>query len=526
MSNLDEAQAEALRFLGRPASHGLKGPVKRVDTAGAVVFLAGDDVYKVKRAVRFPFMDLSTLEKRRAACEAEIAVNRDNAPGIYLGVAPVVRRTGRLALGGDGEAVEWTVHMRRFDEDQTLDRIADRGGLVDAVIDQVALAVRAAHRRAPLRDGIRAAHELETYIGQNDAAFADQPDLFPPAEARRLTRETRLAFAVARPTLLRRGREGYVRRGHGDLHLSNIALIEGRPVLFDAVEFSDAIASGDVLYDLAFLLMDLEARGLRPAANRLFNRTLAPEPAHALAGLQALPFFLSLRAAIRSKIEAAGALRLAGEEKARAVALARAYFRLASDFLAYAPPRLVAIGGLSGAGKSALAAALAPWLGRPPGALWLRSDVERKAMFGLEESARLPDQAYAAEATREVYRRIEAKAREAIAAGSAVVMDATFATGRDRAAACRIAAETGAAFDGLFLEAPLETRLTRIAGRRADVSDADAGVARRQAAEPIAERRWTSLQASGRLDTTLRDASLQLRAETIVRSRRPTNAKP
>jgi predicted kinase len=416
--------------------------------------------------------------------------------------------------------------MRRFDEDATLDRIADRGGLVDAVIDQLAVAVRAAHRRAPPRDGIRAAGELETYIGQNDAAFADRPDLFPPADARRLTRETRLAFAVARPTLLRRGREGYVRRGHGDLHLSNIALIAGEPVLFDAVEFSDAIASGDVLYDLAFLIMDLEARGLERAANRLFNRYLAPEPPEALAGLAALPLFLSLRAAIRAKVEAAGALRLVGEEKERVVELARAYFRRASGFLAYAPPRLVAIGGLSGTGKSALAAVLAPGLGRAPGALWLRSDVERKAMFGVEESARLPDQAYAAEASREVYRRIEAKARIAVAAGSAVLMDATFAAGRDRTAASRIAAETGVAFDGLFLEAPLKARLSRIAGRRSDVSDADADVARRQGAEPLGERGWTSLQAAGGLDATLRDASARLGGETIVRSRARMNAKP
>ncbi len=187
--------------------------------------------------------------------------------------------------------------------------------------------------------------------------------------------------------MLARGAAGFTRRCHGDLHLRNIVLIDGEPTLFDAIEFSDDVASGDVLYDLAFLLMDLEQRELRPAANRLINRYLGPEPPEALGGLAALPLFMSLRAAIRAKVEAAGAERMEGAQRDEALKLARRYFDSAARFLAYVPPRLVAVGGLSGAGKSALAAALAPQLGRAPGALLLRSDVERKAMFGVDETA-------------------------------------------------------------------------------------------------------------------------------------------
>jgi uncharacterized protein len=509
------SQEAVFRFLADPATHGLSEPVKRVDTAGAVVFLAGPHVYKVKRAVTFPFMDLSTLEKRREACATEIAVNRENAPGVYLDALPIVGAPAGLAIGGEGKAVEWVCHMRRFDENATLDRIAERGGLTDALIDKIAAAVLRSHARAPLRDGTRAAAELETYIEQNDGSFAERPDLFPPAEARRLTRESRLAFAVARPTLLRRGREGFVRRCHGDLHLSNIALIADEPVLFDAIEFSDAIASGDVLYDLAFLLMDLEERGLRRAANRLFNRCLAAAPPQALAGLAALPLFLSLRSAIRAKVKAAGADRLDGAERERARALARGYFDLALVFLRYVPPRLAAIGGLSGSGKSALADALAPRLGRAPGALWLRSDVERKAMFNVEESVRLPDDAYRLDASSEVYRRLDDKARRALSAGSSVVIDATFSTSSARAAAARVAAEVGVAFDGVFLQAPLAVRIARVASRRWDASDADATVAQRQQAEPLTERGWGTIDASGALETTVAQAAgrlgLQLR---------------
>src|SRR5271165_2346297 len=498
-----EPQAEVFRFLGQPGTHGLDEPVKRIDTAGAVVFLAGADAYKVKRAVKFPFMDLSTLDRRRRACEAEIAVNRDNAPDIYLEALPVVRRGAGLAIGGAGDPVEWAVHMRRFDETATLDRLADRGGVPHAVIDKLAQAVRRAHARAPLRDAARAADAIATYIEQNDAAFAELPDLFPRAKARRLTHDARLAFAIARPVLLARGLAGFTRRCHGDLHLSNIVLIDGEPTLFDAVEFSDEVASGDVLYDLAFLLMDLEGRGLRAAANRLFNAYLAPEPPEALAGLAALPLFLSLRAAIRAKVEAAGADRLAGAERAGTLALARRYFDSAADFLSYVPPRLVAVGGLSGVGKSALAAALAPCIGRAPGALWLRSDVERKAMFGVEETAHLPASAYVAEVSRDVYARLDGKARLALRAGQAVVLDATFSTGRERRAAAQVAGEVGVGFAGLFLEAPLATRLARVGGRGADASDADTSVARDQRAEPLAERGWSAFDAGGRLDATI-----------------------
>ena len=280
-----DPQAEVFRFLADPRTHGLDEPVKRVDTAGAVVFLAGTEVYKVKRAVAFPFMDLSTLERRRRACEAEIAVNRDNAPGVYLDALPIVRAGARLRHRRGGRARRMGrphAPLRRDPDARSRQPAAGRYPTPSSTGWRWRSG--ASHARAPLRDAARAAQGIETYIEQNDAAFAERPDLFPPAKARRLTQDSRLAFAVARPALLARGAAGFVRRCHGDLHLRNIVLIDGEPTLFDAVEFSDEVASGDVLYDLAFLLMDLEERDLRGAANRLFNRYLAPEPPEALAG--------------------------------------------------------------------------------------------------------------------------------------------------------------------------------------------------------------------------------------------------
>ena len=505
-----DSQEAVFRFLADPRTHRLSEPVARVDTAGAVVFLAGPDAYKVKRAVTFPFMDLSTLDMRRLACEAEIAVNHASAPDVYLAALPITRSGKTFAIDGGGEVVEWVAHMRRFDENATLDRVAARGAVTDDIIDKLAIAIRRSHGAAPPRDAARSADALETYIEQNGAAFAERPDLFDAAVARKLTVDARLAFAIVRPVLLKRGEAGLARRCHGDLHLRNIVLIDGEPTLFDAVEFSDAIASGDVLYDLAFLLMDLEQRGLRSSANRLFNRYLAPEGPEAMIGLVALPLFLSLRAAIRAKVEASEAERLEGERRNEARALSRRYFDWAVKFLRYAPPRLVAVGGLSGVGKSALAGALAPGLGRAPGALWLRSDVERKAMFAVAETARLPASGYAPETTRDVYRRLLDKARIALRAGQAVILDATFATAQERRAAAGAAAEVGVAFAGLFLEALLSTRIERVVSRRGDPSDADADVASRQTAEPLGEPGWAALSADGNLGQTISLARARL----------------
>jgi hypothetical protein len=492
-------QSAALSFLGDPRAYGLTGPVKRIDTQGAAVFLAGDDVYKVKRAIRLPFLDFSTLEKRRAACEAEIEVNRDNAPTIYLGVAPITRQGASLAIGGDGEAVEWAVHMRRFDENATLDRVAERGALTSELVRKLAQAIRRSHQRAPRRDGERATRSLSTYLDQNEAVFAARPDLFDPARAAALAREAREALAAVRPLLVARGEQGYVRRCHGDLHLRNIAVVDGEPVLFDAIEFDPDIATGDILYDLAFPLMDLWERDLRPAANLLLASYLSLSDEAQFSGLAALPLFMSVRAAIRAKVEAGAIAHLSGDEQKRERAAATRYFQFAEAFLRPAPTRLVAIGGLSGTGKSALAAALAPEIGRAPGALVLRSDVERKRLFAVEETTRLPDEAYGDEANRETYARLARKSWLALRAGQSVVVDAVHARAHEREAAARLAADLDVAFVGLWLEAPLALRLRRVGMRGRDASDADARVVAAQTAAPLMEDGWSALEAGGDL---------------------------
>jgi aminoglycoside phosphotransferase family enzyme len=219
-------------------------------------------------------MDFSTLEKRHAACQAEIAVNRENAPNIYRGVVPITRHAGHMQLGGDGEIVEWAVHLRRFDENSTLDHLAARGPLGPKVTLNLAEAIATSHRRAPRRDGEVATNAFHRLLKETARELMQVGGLFPADQAAMYTMLIEKTFTKAESFLRRRGALGQVRRCHGDLHLGNIVLIDGDPVLFDSIEFDDAIATSDILYDVAFLIMDLCHRDLHQDANHLLNRYL------------------------------------------------------------------------------------------------------------------------------------------------------------------------------------------------------------------------------------------------------------
>jgi uncharacterized protein len=512
MNDAASSQEPILAWLADPANHGGQ-TVKRIDTHAASVFLAGERVLKVKRAVRFPFLDFSTVEQRKAACAAEIEVNRPFAPDIYRGVVAITRAPdGTLALDGRGEPIEWAVEMRRFDETRTLDHLAGQGRIDAALADALGRAVAAAHAAAPAVEPGPWIDAMGAYIEEHVLEFGKTPDLFRPADVEALARAGRAALARIRPLLIDRGERGLVRRIHGDLHLGNIALIEDRPVLFDAIEFSPLIGSGDVLYDLAFLLMDLSDRGLARAANIVFNRYMAQSRRDEdIDALAALPFYLSMRAAIRAKVTAERRERAADAERAVIAERAHSYFKLALRALEPQAPVLVAVGGRSGTGKSALARALAPALAPIPGALVLRSDAQRKALYQKDETETLPPPAYAPEVTARVYTTIADKARRAIAAGHSAIIDAVFAKPQEREVADRSAAVLGTALQGFFLDSPLATRLKRVGARSGDASDADAEVARAQESYELGALDWKRIDASGTPEQTLKQVVERMR---------------
>lgn len=492
-------QDRVLDFLEH-SGFGAAGRAKRIDTHASVVFLAGDRALKIKRAVRLPFLDYSTLEKRRHACEEELNVNRGNAPELYKRVVAITQRgDGALEVGGSGAPVEWAVEMDRFDETQSLDRIAETQQIAPPLSAALADAIVQSHRRAPRADGAGWLASIPGIIDRNTAKFREVCGL-DAAAIDRLAAGTWNHLAKVRALLERRAGMGLVRRCHGDLHLANIALVDGRPLLFDAIEFDPAISTTDVLYDLAFTLMDLIHFSNRAASNAVFNHYLASAPEN-LDGLATLPLFLSIRAAIRAHVLFTKSEQMADGAEVRRDA--RRYFDLAGSLIVPAPPMLLAIGGLSGTGKSVLARAVAGMVEPPPGAVIVRSDVVRKHLFDVSETTPLAEAAYQASISGRVYDLLSKTAERVLAQGCSVVLDAAFLEEAQRAAVSDLACRHGGRFVGLFLTADLTTRLSRIERREHDASDATRDVALRQEGVSLGFVSWHIVDASGTPDDTL-----------------------
>lgn len=497
-------QEKVLEFMGGATAYSPEpATVECIETHASFVFLAGDFAYKVKRAVKYPFLDFSTLHKRHAACLNELRLNTRTAPQLYLEVVPITAGPdGRLRLRGEGEVVEWVLVMRRFDQDGLYDRLAAQGRLPVEAMANLARAIAALHAAAD-RDltAAQAVRPLGGVIADHEAVLAERFDVFGAEAAQDVARRTRETFEALTRMLRGRAQDGYVRHCHGDLHLRNIVEIDGVPVLFDALEFDDSLATIDVLYDLAFLLMDLGKRGLEPHANAVLNAYLDEcDSSGNLLGLAALPLFLSLRAMIRAKVELLRADTAEASDAAGVRGEARDYFDLARDLLAPARPRLVAIGGLSGSGKSAVARAIAPHIGPFPGAVHVRSDVERKRLFGVAPDSRLPQRAYEASVSPQVYAMCRKRAGWALSAGRSVIVDAVHAKPEERDAVAALAAAHGADFTGLWLEAPLDVMRGRVADRRGDVSDATPSVVDAQAAYDLGVVDFDRIDASGDID--------------------------
>jgi aminoglycoside phosphotransferase family enzyme/predicted kinase len=440
-----------------------------------------------------------------------VEVNRRLAPELYLGAVPIARRgDGRLEIGGAGEPVEWAVHMRRFDQSALLSRMAEAGALPPGLARDLADAVIDSHRVAQAAPGADGAPRVERLIASVTATLAQVEGIVGQAPLRRLGERLTRQMRGAAGVLDARAAAGSVRHCHGDLHLNNVVLWQGRPTLFDAIEFDDDIATIDTLYDLAFLLMDLDMRGQREAANAVLDRYLWRSGSSLdLQGLKALPLFLGLRAAIRAMVTAERAEQDADARHRREAAR---YLDASLAYLAPPEPMLIAVAGLSGTGKSTLARALAPGIGPAPGAVHLRSDLERKALFAVEETVRLGSDAYTEDAAARVYAVLREKAADVLAAGHAAVVDAVYPDAGERGQIEAVAARAGVPFRGLWLEAPPERLVARVKDRTGDASDATADVVRRQLARDIGplSAHWIRVAAGGDPAATLAAARAAL----------------
>ena len=489
-----EPQADVVAFLGQGAAFGATTP-RRIDTHCATIFLSGDRAWKLKRAVRFGYLDFSTADLRREALEAELRLNRRTAPQLYRAVHPIMQAPdGKLSIGGTGVAVDWVLEMQRFPDDALLDQMAGRGQLGQRLLMRLADRIIAFHATAQiLTTGEGAAH-FRSVVEGNIASMATFSEILEPEQTKLLGARLLDLTGEMAQLLDARGHSGRIRHAHGDLHLANIALIDGEPTLFDCLEFSAELATIDVLYDLAFLLMDLWHRDLRTEANLVFNRyldlSLQDEQ-----GIALMPLFLSTRAAIRAHVLAAQSMR-SGRDRVIAD-MARSYLKLSLALTQPSIPRLVAVGGLSGTGKSSLARLLGGGIGRAPGARILRNDVLRKRLAGLSPETRLPRDSYSEQAAARVYELADQMAAATLALGQAVIADAVFAKQDERLKIEAIARQASVAFNGLWLEAPGETLLHRVGGRGADASDADTTVAQAQAGLSIGDLgNWQRISAA------------------------------
>lgn len=493
-------QAAAIAFLADKASHPGAERVDCVETHGNLIFLAGDDAWKIKRAVRFPYMDFSTLALRHQACLAELEINRRLAPELYIACVPITRaRDGGLTFAGAGEVVEWAVRMRRFAQSDLLSAKAEAGTLADVEAKAVADSVFASHQAAPsLLDG--AGHARVERVLLPLVAGLDASPAFAGSEVQTWANAATALLAQLQALLDERARHGCVRRCHGDLHAANIVFWHGKPMLYDALEFDPELAAIDTLYDLAFLLMDLARRGQPRAANIIFNRYLwRSRDGRNLGSLAALPLFMSMRAAIRALVTAQRAAQEDASKKSAHDAEARDLLMLARGSLVPRRPRLIAVCGLSGSGKSTLAASLAPDVAAAPGALHLRTDLVRKALWNVEETSSLPATTYTAEASRTVYDALLHQAGVALAAGWTVIVDAVAALPGERKAFAALAARHGGRFQGLWLTSPEVVLSARIAARTGDASDATVAVLREQLKWDTGNLGdgWVALDASG-----------------------------
>ncbi len=503
------AQADVVGFLASGAAFGGERP-EQIDTHAARIFLAGERAWKLKRAVRYPYLDFSTPENRHAALATELELNRRTAPDLYLRLWPVTRdAAGALHLGGNGggDVVDTVLEMRRFPQSALLSDMAQRGHLDEALMTRLAEILVAFHRAAescPV--GGDAAVRLRRIVEGNLQSMRRFPNILPAAESEALCRDQTERLAAFASLLVARAQAGRVRHGHGDLHLANIALINGEPTPFDCLEFDPEMARIDVLYDLAFLLMDLWHRGLRMEASLVLNRYLDLS-AEDEDGVALLPLLMSIRASIRAHVSAAQSAT-AGDGKALE---AVAYLELAGALMERRAVALLAIGGLSGTGKSTLARRLAADVGAAPGARIVRTDVIRKRLAGVAPETRLPPESYTRQSSAQVYAASLDLARDALRDGVSVVIDAVFADSDERRAVQALAAEMSATFVGLWLEASVSARIHRVEARTGDASDADTEIARRQAAPPTDSLGgWHRLLTDGGADRVATEAQALL----------------
>ncbi len=444
--------------------------IELIETHISWVLLTGTYAYKIKKAVNFGFLDFSTLEKRRFYCEEELRLNRRFAPQLYLDVVPISGTQQQPILNGAGTAIEYAVKMRQFQQESLLDRLLENGRLSPAEVDEAAREVARFHAMiaatpAPAEFGTPAA--VQQPVLENFAQIAERAKGRPEENILATLEDwSKAEFTRLRGDLAARKAHGFIRECHGDLHLGNMAWIDGAVTLFDCIEFNPNLRWIDVMSDAAFVIMDLHDRGRSDLAQRFLIGYL--EHSGDFGGLRVLNFYLVYRAMVRAKVACIRGCQEGMDEQQQehAWAQARTYLTLAKSFTRPSHPWLMITHGYSGSGKTTAA----QYLVEHSRAIRIRSDVERKRLFGLAPHERsqssLNAGIYSAEAHRQTYQHLEHAVQEILQADYPVIVDAAFLKRAEREPFKALADALQAPFFILHLQADETTLRQRIAGRQ------------------------------------------------------------
>jgi aminoglycoside phosphotransferase family enzyme/predicted kinase len=479
-----------------------------IETHISWVLLTGPFVYKIKKPMNFGFLDFTTLSSREHFCQEELKLNQRLTENLYLEVLPITGSAEAPQLGGEGEAIEYALKMRQFPQDGLLSTLQAKGELTTAHIDDMARQIAEFHEKAPRvlsENELGSPESVMAPVTQNFEQIlpflSEKADLI---QLQALEAWAKASYERLKPLLTQRKAGGFIRECHGDIHLGNITLIDGKVVIFDCIEFNEPFRMTDVYADIGFLAMDLEDRGLKSLSRRLISQYL--EHTGDYAGLELLNFYKAYRALVRAKVSLFS-LSPDADHVQRATTLRqyRNYANLAESYSAIPSNFLAITHGVSAVGKSHVAMRLVEALG----AVRLRSDVERKRLFA--ESNDL----YAADVSAATYQRLNELAAVVLHAGFPVVVDATYLKHEQRLATAKVAEATGAPFLVLDCAAPkavIEGRLAQRQAQNQDPSDAtmeviEAQLATRETLTPdeTLRSRHVETNLSGDLDKLVTD---------------------
>ncbi len=485
----DTIQSKLIRSLRNPAvyPHGADR-FQLIETHISWVFLCGPYAYKLKKALNLGFLDFTTLDKRKFYCQEELRLNGRLAPELYLAVVPITGTPEQPQLGGSGAAFEYAVKMRRFPQEALLNHMADRNRLENTHIDQIIAQVADFHQTIPAATaGTRYGdpEQVSAPVHENFAQIRERTH--DPRHVQSLDRMNAWAeheYQTRYEQFRQRKGLGFIRECHGDMHLGNMAVIDGRPVIFDGIEFNPDLYWIDVMSEAAFLCMDLEDHKKRNFAFRFLNGYL--ELTGDYAGLRVFRYYLAYRAMVRAKVAVIRFSQEAGRDpQSPAAREFERYLQLALGYTRPQRPVLFITHGLSGSGKSTLSAPLAEIMG----AIRIRSDRERQRLFGKgrkEGGAATIDQGvYSNDATRKTYAKLAELAAAVLESGHTAIIDATFLERPQRDSFKRLADRLGAPMRILFFRADAAALQRRIRERQRegrDISEADLSVLEHQLA--------------------------------------------